>query len=208
MTWILTTTGREHDLAHPPTSGYPLREIAHALSHINRYTGHTARPYSVAEHSLLVADMAHAEGCTTELELCALMHDAHEAYVGDVPSPLKPLLGSAWEVLEQAAQYSLLASFDLVEAMALHAAEVKRFDLMALATERRDLLPFEPSVHKPWPVLDTPGKEVTPWNGAALMLPSYIIRRPDEWAWRFEKRAQYLMDCLARARAVDLAEAA
>ena len=189
MTWILTATGREHDLANPPASGYTLGEIAHALAHINRYTGHACRAYSVAEHSLLVADMVHAAGYGPTAELCGLMHDAHEVLCGDVASPIKPLLGEAWATLETKQQLAVLQAFGLMEAMADYAALIRKFDLVALATERRDLLPFDLDRHALWPVIDTPGREIAPWNDAALMAPSCVLRTPREWALRFEKRA-------------------
>ena len=66
MTWQLTHTGREHHLdhaAHPDTTP-PIVEIAWSLAHINRYNGHALRAYSVAEHSLLVADYAHSIGAS------------------------------------------------------------------------------------------------------------------------------------------------
>lgn len=192
MTWILTATGREHDLANPPVSGYTLREISHALAHINRYTGHACRAYSVAEHSLLVADMTHAAGYGPTAELCALMHDAHEVFCGDVASPLKPLLGEAWTTLETMHQTALLNSWGLLDAMADYADVVRKFDLLALATERRDLLPFDLDRHAMWPVIDTPGREIAPWNDAALMAPSCVLRTPSEWAASFEKRATTL----------------
>lgn len=64
MTWMITITGREHHLrgSSAQHSLPEINEIAHALSMINRFTGHTTRPYSVAEHSLLVAQMASEEG--------------------------------------------------------------------------------------------------------------------------------------------------
>jgi len=194
MTWILTATGREHDLANPPASGYTLGEIAHALAHINRYTGHACRAYSVAEHSLLVADMVHAAGWGPMAELCGLMHDAHEVYCGDVAAPMKPLLGKAWATLEAMHEAAVLHSFGLLDAMADYAPVVRKFDLVALATERRDLLPFDLDRHALWPVIDTPGREIAPWNDAALMAPSCVLRTPREWAARFEKRALALAD--------------
>lgn len=104
MTWLLTHTGRQHFLTSPnaehPDNVPSLGEIAHSLSQINRFTGHACRPYSVAEHSLLVADIAHSLGADKEAELCALMHDAHECITGDVASPIKQVLGEVWADFE------------------------------------------------------------------------------------------------------------
>lgn len=192
MTWILTCTGREHNLEEPQAAGYTLGEIAHALSHINRYTGHTYRAYSVAEHSLLVADMVHSMGLPATHELCALMHDAHEVLCGDIVSPLKALMGVEWHRVENNQQRAMLTALGLYEQMCHSAAIVNHYDLVALATERRDLLPFDPAKHKPWPVIDTPGQQIKPWKATCLMAPSLMLRTPHEWADLFAKRAMRL----------------
>lgn len=198
MTWLLMCTGREHSLtaaAHPDNAP-SLAEMAHALAHINRYTGHACRPYSVAEHSLLCADIAHAMGATKLQELCALMHDAHECITGDVASPIKQVLGSAWALFEDAQHTNVLLAFDLLEPMQANAALVKTCDLVALATERRDLLPWDATHHAPWPVIDTPGHEVHPWASATLMQPSHVLRTPREWTRKFLMRADTLMQAV------------
>ena len=61
MTWITTATGSEVSLRNPEPASISLRTIAHHLSLINRFTGATCRPYSVAEHSLLVCEIAERE---------------------------------------------------------------------------------------------------------------------------------------------------
>lgn len=86
MSWILTESGKRFDFLKP---GNPIdiQDIAGALSKICRFTGHTNGFYSVASHSVLVSHMVPGN-----LAFEALMHDAHEAYIGDVSSPLKSLL--------------------------------------------------------------------------------------------------------------------
>jgi len=63
-----------------------IRDIAHALAKEQRYANHKEFNCSVAEHSVLVADM-----CPDYLKLAALLHDGHEAYMRDLPAPVKPL---------------------------------------------------------------------------------------------------------------------
>lgn len=84
---ISTVTGRFFDLLAPENYEFDIEEIATALSHICRYTGHVNKFYSVAEHCVLVSNI-----CPPSLALCGLLHDASEAFVGDVSSPLKKLL--------------------------------------------------------------------------------------------------------------------
>lgn len=66
-----------------------LQDIAHSLSLLNRYNGHTIRGYSVAEHSVRVSKLCRDRGYDITHIRAALMHDATEAYIGDMPSPLK-----------------------------------------------------------------------------------------------------------------------
>lgn len=84
MTWIQSWTGQAVDLLEPDPRTLRIEDIAHALSLITRYTGHTDTLYSVAQHSVLVSDQV---GPPWELE--GLMHDAPEAYLNDVSAPAK-----------------------------------------------------------------------------------------------------------------------
>lgn len=198
MSWLLTSAAREHSLtacAHPDNTP-SLTEIAWSLAHINRFTGHACRSYSVAEHSLLVADIAHAQGAGKLAELLCLMHDAHECITGDTASPVKQMLGLAWKAFEDLHQDRLLAAYELLEDFHRHASFIKHCDLVALATERRDLLPFDTAIHRPWPVIDTPGAEILPWADCALMQPSHVLRTASQWAARFEARATLLMEAV------------
>lgn len=171
MTWMLTSTGREHHLgqcaALRPGNTPQIEEIAHALAQINRYTGHASRPYSVAEHSLLVCDIVQATGLDCHAQMAALLHDAHEAFCGDAATPVKQVLGTAWMAFENTHALLVRNAFQIRAAHVAHRAAIKGADLVALATERRDLLPFAHEGCTPWPVLDTPGAEVPP---AALSL--------------------------------------
>lgn len=143
MTWMLTVTGAQVDLRLMETNSLSLLDIAHALACLNRFTGHCRRPYSVAEHSLLVVDIMERELHIHEPAalLAGLMHDAHEAYTGDLSTPLKQLLGPTWAAEEARIQHAVLARFGLEATYAAHAEQIKRADIIALCTERRDLMP-------------------------------------------------------------------
>jgi len=85
--WIQTYTGKQFFLDEITAEQIDIKDIAHALSLICRYTGHCAEFYSVAQHSILVSQQL-----PDELKLDGLMHDAAEAYIGDISTPLKSLL--------------------------------------------------------------------------------------------------------------------
>lgn len=127
---IQTHSGHFIDLMHPDPYAISINDIAYALSHICRFGGHVKEFYSVANHSVLVALNVPAEDA-----MAGLMHDATEAYCGDVVGPLKAILpaykdieAGLWEAI--AWRYRLP---DELPASVLHA------DKALLATEMRDL---------------------------------------------------------------------
>lgn len=198
MTWSLTSTGREHYLSGPsathPDNVSSVSEISHSLAHINRYNGHANRPFSVAEHSLLVLEIARVVfRADAGGQLAALFHDAHESITGDTTSPAKLVLGHAWSEFEELHQNHLRMHYQLQGLYQQHADMVKRCDLIALATERRDLTPFDAQVHKPWPAIDTPGRVINPAPHINLNNPSRCAITPKRWAWFFEVTAEALL---------------
>lgn len=84
---IRTFTGKVFDLLIPDPNSICIEDIAHGLSHTARFAGQLPCFYSVAQHSVLVANKV-----PPELKLAALLHDASEAYMGDMPSPFKSLM--------------------------------------------------------------------------------------------------------------------
>ena len=161
MTWMLTATGATVDLRNPQAASISTLDIAHSLALTNRFTGHTARPYSVAEHSLLVEEIMCREfgPMPPSALLAALVHDAHEAYVGDISTPLKQALPSwALEDVERRLWLAVQHHFHTHAASRDYASIIKRCDLMALAMERRDLMP---PGGDPWPLLE--GVEACTW---------------------------------------------
>lgn len=86
---IKTTEGIYFDLLDPQQCDIKSYDIAHALSHINRFVGHTPEPYSVGEHCLLVSNLVERRTGNKKLALAGLLHDATEAYLGDVSGLLK-----------------------------------------------------------------------------------------------------------------------
>jgi hypothetical protein len=150
MTWIETFGGKRFDLLDPKPEQVDLADIAHALARINRFTGHTSRCYSVAEHSIYVQALVARDHPKNILLLAhALLHDAEEAYVGDVSSPLKwamrelaPGMGvTEFDRIASRAQTAILEALSLPEPTDEQEAIIKKADLLMLRTERAAFLP-------------------------------------------------------------------
>lgn len=141
MTWIITACGQVMDMRTPQPAAVMAGDIAHHLAQLNRFTGAAARPYSVAEHSLLVLEIV--DRCfqlDIHGRLVALMHDAHEAYIQDITTPAKAEI-EGWRTFEGRFERIVRTAFALHTAAHEHAEAVRMADLIALATERAQLLP-------------------------------------------------------------------
>jgi len=92
MTFIQTFTGKAFDLFDPKVEDVCLDDIAGPLSRQCRWNGQCRCFYSVAQHSLHVADLLQRAGASSRVQLIGLLHDAHEAYTGDIVSPLLRML--------------------------------------------------------------------------------------------------------------------
>lgn len=94
-----TANGKYVDLLDPDPADLDVKDIAWALSMTCRFGGHVARYYSVAEHAVLVALLLRADTTygASSLPFYGLHHDDHEAFLCDIPTPLKNLLGPAYD---------------------------------------------------------------------------------------------------------------
>jgi uncharacterized protein len=142
VNFIPTRTGRVFNLDAPTPSMVCIEDIAWHLSNINRWTGATVRPYSVAEHSLLVCEILERSIVPTDHMLlrAALLHDAPEAYTNDLSSPMKQRVGRAWREAELPIVIAVERHFGTSQAMHHHALVIHHADMVARATEARDLL--------------------------------------------------------------------
>lgn len=144
--WIQTYTGVAFDPLNPDPSKISLEDIAHALSNICRYTGHTCRFYSVAEHSVRVSwltrRMKVLDLSPEQMEREGLMHDAFEAYLMDLANPIKVQPEFAfYRAAEKKGDLAVDARFGLRRGIdpEVHKA-VRLADLQMLSGERTILL--------------------------------------------------------------------
>jgi hypothetical protein len=148
---IQTYTGKRIDPMRMKIEDIELLDIAHSLSMVCRFGGHCSRHYSVAEHSMLVESILHGP---PEAKLYALLHDAAEAFIGDAIIPLKVILrvgDSHFSHLEEQCLRIILMALGVPYPDEATRQVVHTADMIALATERRDLL-VNTGAH--WPCLD------------------------------------------------------
>lgn len=131
---IKVFTGKIFPVLEPNPDLVDIRDIAHALSNQCRFSGHTAKFYSVAEHSVRVSREVSPENA-----LCALLHDATEAYLVDMPRPIKYAseLGKHYKAIEAKLWLALSKRFAVPEEMP---EEIHLADAKMLRTEMRDLM--------------------------------------------------------------------
>lgn len=129
--WIETFTGKKFDPINPNADTIDIVDIAHALSHICRYSGHTPKFYSVAQHSVFVALL-----CPKKYRLWGLLHDAAETYISDIPRPAKQHLPT-YKDLESRIIMTVAEKFKLPYPIP---EAVKDIDNRILKIEHRDVM--------------------------------------------------------------------
>jgi hypothetical protein len=128
---IQLSSGETFNFVKPSHSNFNIVDIAHALSNICRFNGHCKEFYSVAQHCVLVS-----QNVPREHALAALLHDASEAFLGDVTKPLKKML-TRYQDIEVNVERVIYERFCVD--MPIHQS-VKQADISAMATEVRDLM--------------------------------------------------------------------
>jgi hypothetical protein len=135
---IKVAAGHYVDLTDPDPSTIDIVSIATALGRICRFGGHSPQFYSVAEHCVHAYDLARADGLPTETLKAILLHDAAEAYIGDVVKPLKAL--SPWYMeIESRFERAIATRFDVD--FTKHADHVRYYDRLMLKAEKLNMWP-------------------------------------------------------------------
>lgn len=163
--------GRFHPNAPLPGDVY-IRDVAAALSKLCRFNGHVSHFYSVAQHSVLMVRMVEPE-----YQLEALLHDAAEAYIGDMVRPLK--VGDEYfKEVDDRVDAACREAFGLPPEMS---AQVHDADMRICSAEKRDLMPRS----EVWP-------NMPPSDGIPTITP---------WGWKYAERK--FLDTYRRLRGLD-----
>jgi uncharacterized protein len=133
--YLQTVSGRWVNPFDPDPDQLDAGDIARALANQCRFGGHSRVFYSVAQHSVIVSELVEQRGGDADDVFAALMHDASEAYLGDMPHPIKHRspLGAAFKAAEEHLEAALRERFRIKADV----PEIKRADRALLATERR-----------------------------------------------------------------------
>jgi len=129
--WAQIYTGKKFWILDPKEEGIDIKDIAHSLALQCRFNGHCKNFYSIAQHSILVSKLV-----PEDQALAALLHDAAEAYIGDIISPLKKFLPK-FKKIELKIEKIIFEKFGVKN---LNQKEIKKADNIALVTEKRDLM--------------------------------------------------------------------
>ena len=144
--YISTYSGIKFNLFNPAAEDVNIEDISHALSNICRFNGHSSRFFSVAQHCLIVSHLLMQE--TTRLMLLGLLHDAHEAYIGDMPTPVKRLLNviiqgdefeNALSIVKSSLDNAIYERFQIELPTEAESSIIKTADNSSLVMEAKEL---------------------------------------------------------------------
>ncbi len=156
-TWMQTYTRRKFNPLEPDPALINELDIAHALSHICRFGGHTNEFYSVAQHSVIVSQCIESD-LSGDVALCmiGLLHDASEAYIGDMIRPIKPFI-TGYGSIEYTLQNAIYNKFGLTPTIP-QLAQLKCADESVLSAEAHssrimigDIDNWRNRFPRPWP---------------------------------------------------------
>jgi len=135
---LQTYTGKIFDFNDIRPEAIDIIDIAHALSNVCRWGGHCSKFYSVAEHSVLCSYLAAQEFPEDlKLQFYTLLHDASEAYIGDMPKPFKIMMGEYTDI-EEKVEGAIQIVFKMDD-YGDYKDTIKKYDLMLFKRERSQL---------------------------------------------------------------------
>ena len=145
MPQVETYSGRMVHLVNPDADTIALCDIAQSLSKLSRYNGHTRSDwgYSVAQHSVWVAAaMSHFDeaGIADDAFKAALLHDAHEAYTGDIVKPLKQFLDPQLTLMQNKLDAVIFDALHVLPPSVEVKEQIKIIDTWALSMESREFV--------------------------------------------------------------------
>lgn len=135
---IITYTGKHFDYDNITKDSINVDDIIPAITRINRFMGHTSRPYGVGEHTLMCYLMAEELGYTDRQKLLVLIHDFTEAYVGDVNTDLKNRLPE-YKLIEKEVEMAIYEHLGIEPPTHFEETKIKVIDYTMLVIEMRDL---------------------------------------------------------------------
>jgi uncharacterized protein len=188
MMWMQTFTDRKMDVTNPDDAPIDFLEIAIVLARIYRYTGHTSRPFSVAQHCVIGHDALRSKfPDRPDIALAFLLHDAHEAYTGDISTPIQNAIAyyAATSMLSREVSPDFMVATvhagiknmkHVLDAVIFKAAganfpmdpdvkdEVRSMDRIMLVTERRDLMGPSPGSWGEYDEATPLNQTIYPWQ--------------------------------------------
>lgn len=139
--WIQTYSGKKFYPYNPQIEMIDIQDIAHSLSMLCRFTGHCKWHYSVAQHSVIMANKMLIDGYSSRWALYALLHDGSEAFMGDLNTPTKSCLPE-YRRMEDKIQDIIWQAFDLsIPSDEEYRTHVKLYDNIMFVNEARQLMP-------------------------------------------------------------------
>ena len=181
--WLATCSGQGFFPLEPLAEDVRIEDIAHGLAHSFRFAGQALRGYTVAQHSIAVSCRVPAEDA-----LWGLLHDAAEAYLCDVPRPIKQVMSLAVPMADGSREYHAIVPFEVVEREILKAvaerfglpwpmpASVKVADDRELAREWRDLWD-DRQPPRPNEKLAEPYPETIEWWRSPVDIEKLVMKR-------------------------------
>jgi uncharacterized protein len=142
--WAQIYSGEKFWPLDPKPEEVNINDIAHSLALQCRFNGHCNSFFSIAQHSVFVSKIV-----SPDQALAGLLHDASEAYTGDIVSPLKKFLPPEFKEIEKEIEKVIFERFGIKN---VDHIEIKKADKIALFTEMRDLMK---KPHSKWDDVDS-----------------------------------------------------